>query len=337
MTDEYWSNIQVGRWNVNFWEEDMFELLKAALVATTVLASGTAVAAQTVPESGDPIKVVLNDWTGQLFSSHVAGLLLQKMGYTVEYVSAGALPQHIGLQQGNLDLQTEVWSNNVGHIYPKALAAGEIVNLGSLGLDTKEGWVYPPYMEKLCPGLPSYKALYDCAQAFATPDTFPKGRVVTYPADWGTREKDLIAAIGMPFQPITGGSEGAMIAELSSAIDAKQPILMMMYQPHWIFTKYKLNFVEWNPANGECAEKNETKETACGFKQASADKVVWGGFKGKWPAAFKMLSAMKLQNADENAAILAVDTQGAKVEDIAARWVADNEATWKPWIEQAKQ
>ena len=126
-----------------------------------------------------------------------------------------------------------------------------------------------------------------------------------------------------------------MIAELSSAIDAQQPILMMMYQPHWIFTKYDLNFVEWNQVEGECIEETQVKETACGFKQATADKVVWGGFKTKWPAAFKMLAAMKLTNADENAAILAVDTQGAKVEEIAAQWVASNETIWKNWITEA--
>ena len=299
-------------------------------------AAGTALA-QDIPESSDPIKVVLNDWTGQLFSSNVAGLLLQEMGYTVEYVSAGALPQHVGLQNGNLHVQTEVWSNNVGDIFPDAVASGEVVNLGSLGLDLKEGWVYPPYMAEVCPGLPNYLALYECAQAFAAADTFPNGRLITYPADWGTRSKDLVAAIDMPFAPIAGGSEGAMIAELSSAIDARQPILMMMYQPHWIFTKYDLEFVEWNPIEGECVEETQVKDTACGFQQATADKVVWGGFEGKWPAAFQMLSAMELTNEDENAAILAVDAEGARVEDIAVEWFANNEERWRPWVQQAAQ
>jgi glycine betaine/proline transport system substrate-binding protein len=315
----------------------MLSTLKSALVATTLIASASVASGQSIPESTDPIKVVLNDWTGQLFSANVAGLLLQEMGYTVEYVSAGALPQHVGLQQGNLHFVSEVWSNNVGDIYPNALAAGEVVNLGSLGLDLKEGWVYPPYMEEACPGLPDYRALYECAPAFAAPDTFPKGRLITYPADWGTRSRDLVASIDMPLEPIAGGSEGAMIAELRSAIDAQQPILMMMYQPHWIFSEYELNFVEWNPIEGECVEESQERETACGFQQATADKVVWGGFEAEWPAAYRMLSALTLTNADENAAILAVDTQGAKVEDIAADWVAKNEATWKPWIEQALQ
>ena len=57
-------------------------------------------------------------------------------------------------------------------------------------------------MNDQCPGLPSYEALYDCAQAFAAADTFPKGRLVTYPADWGTRSKDVVAMIELPFEPV---------------------------------------------------------------------------------------------------------------------------------------
>ncbi|MBL9053009.1 MAG: glycine/betaine ABC transporter substrate-binding protein, partial [Tabrizicola sp.] len=47
-------------------------------------------------------------------------------------------------------------------------------------------------MEELCPGLPNYLALYDCAMAFGTAETFPNGRLVGYPADWGTRDIDVV-------------------------------------------------------------------------------------------------------------------------------------------------
>ena len=193
------------------------------------------------------------------------------MGYNIEYVSAGALPQHAGLSQGNLHFQTEVWSNNVGDIYPKAVDSGEIVVLGSLGLEPKEGWIYPPYMEERCPGLPSYSALYDCAQAFAGAETFPKGRLITYPADWGTRSRDVVEAIDLPFTAIAGGSEGAMVAELTSALAAEDPILMMMWQPHWIFAAHDFNWIEWNEVDGECSEENQERDSACGFAQATVN------------------------------------------------------------------
>ena len=85
------------------------------------------VQAASVPESSDPIKVIKNDWTGQLFSTEVVGELLKEMGYNIEYVSAGALPQHPGIAQGNLHLQTEVWTNNVGDLYPGLVEKGDIV------------------------------------------------------------------------------------------------------------------------------------------------------------------------------------------------------------------
>ena len=314
----------------------MFKKLKIAALAASIVAFVNGVAmAGNVPESSDPIKVIKNDWTGQLFSTEVVGELLKEMGYNIEYVSAGALPQHPGIAQGNLHLQTEVWTNNVGDLYPNFVDKGEIVVVGDLGLDPKEGWVYPPYMEEKCPGLPNYMALYECQQAFATAATFPNGRVITYPADWGTRSRDLVASLEMPLEPIPGGSEGAMMAELKSAYAAQDPILMMIWQPHWIFADLDLNFVEWNPVDGECVEETQQKETACGFQQAAVHKVVWGGFEAKWPAAFKMVSNFKLTNEDENWSIFEVDNNGRDVEYVAKELLKTNEALWRPWIEAA--
>ena len=145
-----------------------------ALAATMMFSAGGMAQAGNVPESTDPIKVINNDWTGQLCSTAVVGGLLEEMGYNIEYVSAGALPQHPGIAQGNLHLQTEVWTNNVGDLYPGFVEKGEIVVVGNLGLEPKEGWIYPPYMEEKCPGLPSYKALFECQQAFANASTFPR-------------------------------------------------------------------------------------------------------------------------------------------------------------------
>ncbi len=309
----------------------------AGLFALAMTTFAGAVSAADIPESSDPIKVVMNDWTGQHVSAKITGALLSKMGYTVEYVSAGAVPQFAGIAQGNLHVQPEVWTNNIGDIYPKAVETGDIVVLGQLGLEPKEGWIYPPYMEEKCPGLPSYEALYDCAQAFAAADTFPNGRLITYPADWGTRSKDLVEGIEMPFKPVPGGSEGAMIAELNSAIAAQDPILMMFWQPHWVFADLDMNWVEWNPAEGECVEESQERASACGFQQASIDKIVWGGFEEKWPGAFALMNQISLTNDDANAGILEVDNKGRDLDEVVAEWVDNNEARWQPWIDAASK
>jgi len=310
-------------------------LATAAAGALAFFATIGAADAGNIPESSDAIKMPVNEWTGQHVSAHIAGELLKGMGYNVEYVTASAVPQFAAISQGNLHLQPEVWTNNVGDIYPKAVDSGDIVVLGQLGLQPQEGWIYPPYMEEKCPGLPDYRALYDCAQAFAAADTFPKGRLITYPADWGTRSKDVVAGVGLPFEPVAGGSEGAMIAELKSAYAAKEPALMMFWQPHWIFADLDVNWVKWNATEGECVEENQTKDNACGFQQASIDKIVWKGFKDKWPAAYKFMDLFKLSNDVHNLAMLEIDNKGRELEEVVAEWIANNKSTWQPWVDAA--
>ena len=288
-------------------------------------------------DSSDPIKIPINEWTGQHISAHITGSLLRKAGYDIEYVTAGAVPQFAAIAQGDLHVQPETWTNNVGDIYPKAVESGDIVVLGSLGLKPQEGWIYPPYMNEKCTGLPNYEALYDCAQAFAAADTFPNGRLITYPADWGTRSKDVVAQIGIPFEPVAGGSEGAMIAELKSAVAAEQPIIMMFWAPHWIHAEITFDWVGWDAADGECVEESgQTRGSACGFQQATIDKIVNKDFASKWPGAYKLMEVISIDNAAQNVLMLEIDNKGRKLEEVIAEWVDANEATWGPWVEAAK-
>lgn len=279
-----------------------------------------------------PIKIAINEWTGQALSAHIAGAMFQEMGYDVDYVTAGAVPQFAALADGNLHVNPETWSNNVGDIFPKAVASGDLLIVGELGLDPKEGWFYPPYMEDICPGLPRYQALYDCARAFAAADTFPKGRLITYPADWGTRSADLVDAIDLPFQPVAGGSEGAMIAEMKAAVATKQPMLMMFWQPHWIHAEIDLNLVSWDHYSEACESGPQVKGYACGFAQAKVQKLAYKGFPDAYPDAFEAYQKMSLTNETQNALIAQVDNEGMSVEDAVAGWMASNQAIWQAWI-----
>jgi glycine betaine/proline transport system substrate-binding protein len=288
-----------------------------------------------VPESDAPIRVAVNDWTGQNLSAHILGELLTEMGYNVELIVAGTVPQYQAIAQGDLDMQPEAWDNNAGDLYLQLVDSGGMIIVGQLGLVAREGWIYPPYMEEKCPGLPSYQALYECAQAFSAPDTFPNGRLITYPADWGTRSTDLVASIDLPFTPVPGGSEGAMVAEMSSAIASKEPMLMMFWQPHWFHAVHELNWVEWNSMEGGCVEESQSKDNACGFAQASVDKLVGKDTASTWPAAVKLLEQFTLTNAEQNLMINAVDQEKRALEEVVQEWLDNNRDQWQGWISAA--
>ena len=294
-----------------------------------------------VPESDAPIKVVINDWTGQHLSSTILTRVLSEMGYNVENVQAGTVQQLAAMAQGELHVQPEFWTNNISDAYTKGLESGDIVTVGQLGLQPQEGWIYPPYMEEKCPGLPSYQALYDCAQAFGTAETFPQGRLVTYPADWGTRSRDVVNQLGIPFTTVPGGSEGAMVSEMKAAIAAEQPMLMMFWQPHWMFAVYDLNWVSWNPDTvGNCADKaqedSQMRDSACGFEQASVDKIISGTVAETWPAAVKLIDAFTLTNDEHNYMINEVDEKKRPLDEVVQEWMDSNKEKWEGWIASAK-
>ena len=143
-------------------------------VTALSMAATTALAA----DSTDPIKLALHEWTGQHISTYIAGEVLKKMGYEVEYVTAGVYAGATALADGNITAALEIWDNNLGEFYPNLLESGAVGDLGSIGLDAREGWLYPKHVEELCPGLPAWDAFVGCAEVFATAETFPNGRFV---------------------------------------------------------------------------------------------------------------------------------------------------------------
>ena len=131
------------------------------------------------PESSDPIKIALFDWTSVNLNAKIMGGILEKLGYTVEYPTADYLSSlTTGLTNGDLTLAMEFWDTTAGEAMKASDATGQTEKLGPLGPKAKEEWWYPEYMKEKCPGLPNWEALKDpkCAEAFSTAETAPNGR-----------------------------------------------------------------------------------------------------------------------------------------------------------------
>lgn len=307
----------------------MSRLANACAGVALLLAAAPAGAAD-LGAKDEPIKLAMLEWTGAHVSTHIAGQLLEKLGYKVEYITAGNFPQFSGLADGTLSASVEVWMNNVGDIYPKALAAKQIEDIGKLDLETKEGWIYPKFMEQVCPGLPDWKALEkpECVQALATPETAPNGRFLDYPADWGSRAATILADNNMPYTAVPSGSEGALVAELGAAEAAKTPLLMMFWGPHYALAENDVGWVTMPPCKDQSNEHCITPP--------DVNKVVWSGFGQKWPAAYEFLKQFKVNATDQQKMMLAVDQKGQDLDAVVKEWVEANEAVWKPWIDAAK-
>ncbi|GMG81704.1 ABC transporter substrate-binding protein [Paralimibaculum aggregatum] len=312
-----------------------------ALLAGPALALGLGAAeAAELGAVDEPIKLAINEWTGQHVSTHIGGQMLEAAGYKVEYVTAGYMNMYQAMADGEIHAALEVWTSNVSELFGELEAEGKVVDISGLGLDAKEGFAYPAHVEELCPGLPAWEALAACAPMFATAETLPMGRLVDYPADWGTPGADRIAGLGLPYKAVPAGSEGALIAELRASSEKKSPLLILFWQPHWAMSAYDVRFVELPVGEPACYEDpawgpNPDATFDCDFIPTRIFKAGWAGFAEKWPAAYEILESYQLSTADQQPLMGAVDVDGRSVEEVVAEWMAANEAKWKPVVDAA--
>ena len=313
------------------------KLSRAIAIGAMVAGFGASPQAAELGATDEPIKLALNEWTGQHITTKVAGTILQRMGYKVEYVTAGYYPQLTAIRDNTITATLEIWSSNIGEHYKDALGSGQAVELGELGLVPVETWFYNDTAASACPGLPNWEALKDCAEAFANVDTFPDGRLLDYPADWGTTNVDRLSALSLPIKSVPAGSEGALVAEIKAAETKSQPILVMFWSPHWLFAEVDLNMVQLPPYEEGCNEDasmgpNPDAAYDCDWARGHINKIGWIGLKDKWPAAYDFLSSYQLRNEDQIPMMAAIDVRGEDLDVVVGQWVDANEEIWKVWV-----
>ena len=302
---------------------------------TAAIGFSTPSAAQ-VPESKDPIILTIHDWTGQYITTHIMGRVLEEIGYTVKYQTADYIAQFAGLESGDLHIAMEMWETTGKQAMDESLKTGKTVDLGETGMDAKEEWWYPMYMKERCPGLPDWKALNACAEAFSTAETAPKGRYLGGPVTWAGFDDERAEALGLDYEVVHAGTDAALFAELQSAYDRKAPFLGWIYAPHWAPIKFEGEWVEFPEYTDECYEDpswgmNKDMAYDCGKPFGWIKKVGWKAGEDKWPCAYATVRNFRINNDSIGAMIGEVDLDGKSVDDVVEAWITANKSTWQKW------
>jgi glycine betaine/proline transport system substrate-binding protein len=314
--------------------EQMKSVVAAGAVAVALAVSGPA--AGDVPESKDPIKLTLHDWTGQYVTVNIMKRVLEEMGYNVELVQADYIAQFAGLESGDLHVAMEMWETTGKQAMEASLATGNTIDLDETGMDAKEEWWYPIYMKEKCPGLPNWEALNDCAEAFSTPETHPKGRYLGGPVTWAGFDDERAEALGLDYEVVHAGTDAALFAELESAYQRGEPFLGWVYAPHWAPAKYEGEWVEFPEYTDECYDdpswgSNPDMAYDCGKPFGWIKKVGWKGGEDIWPCAYEAIRNFRIDNQAMGALIIEIDLEGKPVDDAVEGWVQANESTWREW------
>ncbi len=310
--------------------------LMTGVCAAALLAMGTGSAA--LADSDDPILVTMNNWTSQNVLAYVTGDLLQKLGYEVEYVPSDTQLQFQAIADGDMHFQVEVWEGSMLNAFEKAKATGGLVDMGDHNAVTREDWWVPAYMVEKCPGLPDWKALDKCAELFATAETSPKGRFVGPPADWGKHYAERINALGMNFEEVAVGQAATLWAELQAAYDREEGVVLFNWTPNFIEAKFDGVFIDFPEYEAACLTDpawgiNPDELYDCGAPASGwLKKAAWEGVEEDYPKAWELFQNMNFTNAQIAAAAAMVDVEGLSPEEAAAKWIAENEATWSAWM-----
>jgi glycine betaine/proline transport system substrate-binding protein len=317
------------------------KLSSTAGAALIGLSMAGGVASADIPESSDPIKLVLNNWTSQVVLAHVTANILEEMGYNTELVPSDNQLQFAAMANGDLHMQVEVWEGTHLTNFLNNVHTGNLLDAGTHLAITREEWWYPLYMEERCPGLPDWEALNACASEFATPETAPKGRYVGGPIDWGKYHNERVESLGMDFVVFNVGQASTLWAELDAAYRRQEPVILFNWTPNWVEAVYEGRFVDFPDYAPECWSdpswgSNPDMLYDCGApKTGWLKKAAWSGTQTKWPGAWRLLTLVNFSNPMIAQAAALVDVENMSPEDAAAKWMEDNEDVWRGWMSAA--
>ncbi|ANY10466.1 glycine betaine ABC transporter substrate-binding protein [Pseudonocardia sp. HH130630-07] len=243
-------------------------------------------------------------------------------------IQVGPATAWAGAQRGDVDALTEVAMPNQSELAAKAADRIELVHPTYSGAE--QGWYVPSYATE--PGQP-LAGLTDVGQLNDYADALG-GRLVDSDPSFLTTEYNAkrLAGYGLDLEQVTS-SEAAQIAELRRAYERRQPILVYLYRPHYIFQELQMTKLsEPNPARDDCYT---TGDGACAMPAYSA-WTAGSTEPGALPPRFDaLLRRLEIPLADVEEMLKRVDVDNEDVELVAGDYVAANPDRVRAWVGDA--
>ena len=295
----------------------------------------TAVTSQALAkDSSKPIRIPTHNWSSQVVMAYVIGGIFESIGSTVEYVPADSQAVYEAIRNSDITISHEVWQSTFGKSFYNAMAKGGVIDAGTHSASTLEELGVPHYVveKNLCPGLPSWEALKNCPEVFATADSGGKGRILEGPQSWhGDLMPNRIKALGLgdKFVVKFAGSADAIWAELAAAKKEGRGIITFNWTPN--FTDAEgFDFIEFPPYKDGCRIA-DGGDGSCGSPKGWLKKAANYKFPKTHPAAYTAFSKLSFSTAQIGQMAALVDVDKLSHQDAAKKWLADNESVWKPF------
>ena len=309
----------------------------AKLFASALFLSLTMLTGQAKADSSEPIKIPLKNWSSQVVMAYVIGGMFESMGNNVEYVPVDNQASFEAARNGDITILHEVWQSTMQNAYYNAMEKGGLIDAGTHEAETLEEMGVPNWVieKNLCPGLPSWEALKDCHEVFATPDSEGKGRWLEGPLSWhGDVMPNRLKGLGLDDKWVVkfAGGADALWTELKAAEKEGRGTIIFNWTPN--FTDASgFTFIEFPPYYDGCRliDGGTLETTGCGSPPGWLKKGANYRFPKSHPQAYAAFSKLTFSTPQIGSMAALVDVDGMTHQDAAKKWLADNEDVWKPW------
>lgn len=255
-------------------------------------------------------------WAREEISTHVLAAVLEEVGYNVELSQVEAGPMFTSVADGDSDFHTSAWLPATHQSYweeygDDLVKVNEVLEKAPLALTV------PSYMEDVN----SVEDLVDNEELGESVDW----TVIGIDPGAGIMQNTELAfeEYGLDNWTLTASSEAAMLTELQTAIENEEPIIVPLWQPHWIFGVVDLKMLE------------DPKEIY-GGEGDQIYTVARKGLEEDAPAAYRVLEQYEETYEMLDELMPKVHDEGMDVEEVAQEFLDNNPDLLEEWTEGVK-
>ena len=271
-------------------------------------------ATQAMPESPRNGRTIRIGWTAwadaEVVTTLVERLLERRLGYKVDRVMADIGIQYQAVADGDLDIMLMAWLPMTHRNY-WAKVRDRVVNLGPI-YTGRLGWVVPDY-------IPSSRlnSIADLKRSNVAKKI--DGRIQGIDPGSGLMQasEKAMKAYALDDLKLVSASGAAMTAVLDRAYRQKEWAVVTAWQPHWIFARYHLRFLQ------------DPKAILGGEERIHA--IARQGFGKDFPSEVTAFFTRLYLPDDELAAIL-LDTQNMSIEEAVERYISKHPKRIDYWL-----
>jgi len=280
-----------------FFKKTVFIAVIFLLAAGSVFAEGKAEG-----QKGE-VQIAYVEWARAVAITHVAGALLEEMGYDVELNNVANAAMWQSVASGDSDALLCAWLPVTHSMFygEDGEFTNDVVNLGPNYTGAKLGLVVPTYVD-----------VDSIPEASKNADMFDDEITGIDPGAGMMQATETAIdnnTSGLGAFELVEGSGPVMAAALGDAIENQEPIIVTGWKPHWMFGRWDLKILD-DPAG--IFGSAETINT-----------IVREGLQEDKPEVYKFLNGFDWQSVDLGQ-VLVWNNEGMDPEESAKRFIAEN-------------